>query len=252
MLMYIALLLIGAGPVEPTPPRLPAVPEARAPAPAGADSKARELVAVERLDAGAAAEERPAVSDRRPAEARAHAGTASTPPVPPSLTRKALCGEFVKTGKDIALARKKLEEDRKALDVERQTLERLKAEIGDARIHLRLETERLEKLLAKRSETATAEPERGAPATPEKVKPPPPVIRPQELDALARTIKSMKPEAAAALIQKTELPLAAAVLKRMKAGDAGAVMDKLKPDHAAELVALMATLVGPPAKGGRP
>ena len=223
MLTYLALLLLGTGPVEPTPPRAPAVQEVKVPV---AEVKG---------------------------EARPDAGVAEAPPVPPALTRKALCGEFVKSGKELAQARKRLDDDRKALDADRQALEKLKLEISESRLHLRAETERLERLLARRSELPSTEGERPAGTVTDKARPAPPVIRPQELDALARTVKSMKPEAAAALIQKTELPLAAAVLKRMKAGDAGAVMDRLKPDLAAELMALMATLPsGPPAKGGRP
>ena len=70
-----------------------------------------------------------------------------------------------------------------------------------------------------------------------------------ELDALAKTMKSMKPEAAALLIQKMDLKLAASLLKRMKPADAGAVMDRLKPDLAAELVATMALMPSAPPKG---
>jgi flagellar motility protein MotE (MotC chaperone) len=264
VLTYIALLLLAAGPVEPAPPKIPAVPEVKAPA---VEPRA-ELPSDRRLDGGlgekavdakaAGVEPKPAAVDRQasePAEraaTRPDAGVAEAPPVPPALTRKALCGEFVKSGKELAQARRRLDDEKKALEQERAALEKLKIEIADSRIHLRAETERLEKLLARRSEAAATEGEKPA-AAPERSKPPAPAVRPQELDSLARTIKSMKPEAAAALIQRTDTPLAAAVLKRMKAADAGAVMDRLKPDLAAELMAVMATLPsGPPAKVGKP
>lgn len=159
-------------------------------------------------------------------------------PLPPPLTRKALCGELTRTNKELTQARAKLESDRQALDGERKELERLKAEIAQARAGLRLETDRLEGLLTKRGD-----------ATPPATRPTT-QARPQELDALARTIKSMKPESAAALVQRTEPFLAASLLKRMKPADAGAVMDRLKPDQAADLLALMSTLPSAPPKPG--
>ena len=164
-------------------------------------------------------------------------------PTPPPLTRKALCGELTRTSKELAAARAKIDFDRKALDGERKELEKLKAEIAQSRAGLRMETEKLEGLLNKRGDVP-------APVEPEKHVNKPSAARPQELDALARTIKSMKPEAAAALVQRTEPNLAAALLKRMKPADAGAVMDRLKPDLAADLVVLMSSIPSAPAKGG--
>jgi flagellar motility protein MotE (MotC chaperone) len=157
-------------------------------------------------------------------------------PVPPPLTRKALCGELTRTSKELSAARARL-------DAERNELEKLKAEIAQSRAGLRAETDKLEGLLAKRGD---------APAVPssEKANSKPSTARPQELDALARTVKSMKPEAAAALVQRTEPNLAAALLKRMKPADAGAVMDRLKPDLAADLIVLMAAIPSTPAKLG--
>ena len=108
------------------------------------------------------------------------------------------------------------------------------------------ETERLEALIAKR-------PAPGAEPVAAPNQPPPnaqPAPKAAELDALAKTMKSMKPEAAALLLQKSDTKLAAALLKRMKPAEAGAVMDRLKPDLAAELVATMATMPSAPPKGG--
>ena len=166
-------------------------------------------------------------------------------PTPPPLTRKALCGELTRTSKELATARAKVDFDRKALEGERKELEKLKAEIAQSRAGLRMETERLEGLLNKRAGEAPP-----PPVETEKHANKPSTARPQELDALAKTIKSMKPEAAAALVQRTEPNLAAALLKRMKPADAGAVMDRLKPDLAADLVVLMSSIPSAPAKGG--
>lgn len=168
------------------------------------------------------------------------------PPLPPSLGKKALCGELVRTGKELQAARRKLDDDRRQLENERSALEKLAREIADARTQLRTETERLERLLAKRpppNDTAVD------PAPPASPPPPTTPAKSAELDALAKTMKSMKPESAALLLQKSDLKLAAALLKRMKPAEAGAVMDRLKPDLAAELIALMATLPSTPLKG---
>lgn len=203
------VMLLASGPEAPTPPKAPVVPLVAAPAPV------------------------PVLPEVMP----------EVPP--PPLTRKALCGELTRTSKELANARAKVEADRKALDGERRELEKLKAEIVQARAGLRTETDRLEALLAKRDDAPPPPAERPAPKVT--------ASRPQELDALARTMKSMKPEAAAALVQRSEPNLAAALLKRMKPADAGAVMDRLKPELAADLMALMSTMPSTPPKaaGGR-
>ena len=126
------------------------------------------------------------------------------------------------------------------------SLEKLAKEIAESRAQLRTETERLEQLIARRPASG-AEAGATTPATP--AAPPAAPLKNAELDALAKTMKSMKPEAAALLLQKSDTKLAAALLKRMKPAEAGAVMDRLKPDLAAELVATMATMPGAPGKG---
>jgi flagellar motility protein MotE (MotC chaperone) len=166
-----------------------------------------------------------------------------TQPAPP-LTRKALCGELTKTNKELTTARAKLDAERKTLESERKELEKLKAEIATARAGLKEETDKLQALLDKRGDAP--------PATKTEEKPKATLTKPAELDGLAKTMKSMKPDAAAAVIQRSEPMLAAQLLKRMKPADAGAVMDRLKPDLAAELVVLMSSLPGPaPKNGGR-
>ena len=168
--------------------------------------------------------------------------TAPAGELPTALTKKALCGELTRTSKELAAARAKIESDRKAVEADRTELEKLKAEIAQARAGLRTETEKLEGLLAKRGDAPAPVAE-----APQK---PPAAVRPAELDALARTMKSMKPEAAAALVQRSEPTLAASLLKRMKPADAGAVMDRLKPELAADLLALMSTMPSAPTKSG--
>ena len=127
----------------------------------------------------------------------------------------------------------------------------MKAEIATARAALRTETEKLEALISKRDENAAADAAKPVAVAAPQVKQPPPATRPQELEALAKTVKSMKPEAAAALIQRSDPQLAAQLLKRMKPADAGAVMDRLKPELAADLMVLMSTLPSAPKPGAR-
>lgn len=262
LLTLTALILLGAA---PTPPEVPAAKEPTgpsaptAPAPGGPKAVAAEEAAQTTLSpppletasqTSAPAEGRATKQKARAGKSSADAGASEDPTVPPSLTKKGLCGELTKTGKELAAARRKLDEDRKELDAERTALERLKAEIADARIQLRAETERLESLLAKREPGADGKAETSV--EPEKPKAAPPAPKPQDLDGLAKTMKSMKPEAAAILLMKSEPALGAAVLRRMKPADAGAILDRVRPDFAAELVALMATIPAPPpSKAGR-
>lgn len=80
--------------------------------------------------------------------------TVDAPPVPPTLTKRALCGEFVKTGKELTAARKRIDDERRALEFDRQSLERLKSRDW-RRAHCAACGDRagLEKLLAKKSDT---------------------------------------------------------------------------------------------------
>ena len=65
--------------------------------------------------------------------------------------------------------------------------------------------------------------------------------------AMAKTLKSMKPDQAATLLARLDRPLAVSLLRRMRPGDAGAVLEKMKPETAADLFSLMAS---PEAAGG--
>lgn len=230
--LVVALLLHSTPPAAPTPPKSPVVAQPQLP------------------DAGVAvvAPEKAAPAPLVEAQPILPLDTQSPAP----LTRKALCGELTRTNKELAAARAKLEADRKALENERKELEKLRAELATARAGLRAETDKLEALLARRGELTKSDGAAPQPPRNEPTASKPAPARPAEFDALARTLKSMKPEAAAAVIQRSEPALAAQLLKRMKPADAGAVMDRLKPELAAELVVLMSALPSTPTKpGGR-
>jgi flagellar motility protein MotE (MotC chaperone) len=121
---------------------------------------------------------------------------------------------------------------------ERERLEQLSAEIEKAREALRQETARLEAMLKAAgncggsmgmlmgdplSSSATVSPAslREAPN--------------EQIDAVSKTLKGMKPEQAAAVIARLDRGLAAEVLRRMRPADAGSVMGLIKPELAADL-----------------
>lgn len=264
VLTLIALVMLGANPAEPAAPKAPAVPEAKLPttpdakgSPPHEPSPKAEESATKPLSPPPLEVARPpeenqgaAPKDRASAASKGDGGTAETPATPLSISKKGLCGELVKSGKELTLARKKLDDERRTLEADRMALEKLRAEIADARVQLRAETERLEGLLTKRAEGGGGEGERSGSS--ERSRQPAPNLKPQDLDGLAKTMRSMKPEAAAALLMKSEPMLGAGVLRRMKPADAGAILDRVKPDFAADLLALMATIpASPPSKAGR-
>ncbi len=162
------------------------------------------------------------------------AAAAPSKVLPPAVTQTGLCAELNRNGLSIASQRKKLEEERTDVAAQRAELETLSAEIARSRADLRAETERLEALLAQSpvSPTPARAPLNGA-------------VAQNQLETLAKAVKGMKPESAAALMQRTDPKLAAQLLQRMKPADAGAVMNHLKPDLAADLLAQMATLPAP-------
>ena len=66
---------------------------------------------------------------------------------------------------------------------------------------------------------------------------------------LARTVRSMKPEAAIAVVQRADPNLAAALLSQFAPAERGVLLGALKPDVAARLLSLMAAR--PASPGGR-
>jgi flagellar motility protein MotE (MotC chaperone) len=144
--------------------------------------------------------------------------------IPPSLTAGALADELRRSSRE-------RQSEKAALAEERARLEKLASDIAATRAALKQETERLQELLAAGSARAKR-PKNG------KLKkgelPPSPVVD------LAKTVKGMKPDAAAALLSRLDRALAAAILEQMRAADAAAVVDRMDPGTGAALFALLA------------
>ncbi len=134
--------------------------------------------------------------------------------------------------------RAQLDLERQAVAAERRELLEVKAAIDGALRGLRAEVARLE---------GRAPPEPVSALS----RPPRPWSRPraQELDVLARTVRSMKPEAAIAVVQRADPNLAAALLSQFAPAERGVLLGALKPDVAARLLSLMAAR--PASPGGR-
>jgi flagellar motility protein MotE (MotC chaperone) len=145
--------------------------------------------------------------------------------IPPSLTANALTDELRRTSRERRAEKASLAE-------ERVRLEKLEQEIATARAALREETKKLQELIA----SGGARPKRGKAAKPGKKGD----AQPSPLGDLARTVKGMRPEAAAALLAKLDRSLAAAILEQMRAADAAAVVEKMEPGTGAALFALLA------------
>lgn len=196
-------------------------------------------------------EEKPAASadtPAKPAEPRAKTAPESTEELasdlPTSLSKSALCSELKFNARAQLEEKNRLDQERAALKKEKARLEEMLKEIEKARSDLRAETKRLEQLIAKADnpsgDAAASQNPSGDKKSAGKGRNQPPARDMEEdWEALAKTVKSMKPEQAAALLSKTKKSLTAEVLRRMKPSDAGAVIERLKPDLAAELLANM-------------
>ena len=68
-----------------------------------------------------------------------------------------------------------------------------------------------------------------------------------KLEQVAKAMKGMKADTAAAMIGQLDREVVAELLRRMKPAQAGAIMEKLKPESAADLASAMAGL--PPSRG---
>jgi flagellar motility protein MotE (MotC chaperone) len=155
--------------------------------------------------------------------------------LPPSLTIGALREEMRRSPK---------EDEREQLRAEREKLEATAAAIASARDELKKDTERLEALVQKvassRSESkpgvagsAAGGTGGGAAGTG--------ATRRLPLDALAKSMRGMKPIEAAQIVARLPRPLAADILQRMPPADAGKVMGQMKPAEAAEVAAEIAS-----------
>lgn len=163
--------------------------------------------------------------------------TASPEPgdaTPPSLTARALADE-------LAASAKRRREELAALAKERARLEKLQADIASARAALREESARLD-AQAKQAAAARAEETKRAAAQAQKpaARPPPKPGEKGPTDAIAKALKGMKSEPAAALVTRLDRPLAVELLRKMRPADAGALLEKMKPDTAAEMVSALA------------
>ena len=165
--------------------------------------------------------------------------------VPPGLTLAALRSQLAKAPAATTEA--------PAPAAEHSSAAQTVADIEKARESLRQETARLEALLKSAGGCAgvnmpIGEPLASAsPLSPSAVREAPS----EQIDAVSKAIKGMKPEQAAAMVGRLDRTLAAEILHRMKAADAGAILGLLKPELAAELATVIATRKPAPSKDKR-
>ena len=259
-LLLAALLLAAAGPEAPVAPSAPVVPEVAGPSAGGnaaplpttatptsaatatstggATSTSTGIAAPTTVpppapgkpgSANATAHKLPPHTVRKtPGESPAlldlstptQRAAAEPPTLPPALTGTALRDE-------LRTSSQKRQEELAALARERAHLQKLSAEIEAARASLREETARLDERVKKAASAAAQQKTSTRPGAPAGTD--------AEGQALAKTLKSMKPEQAAALLAHLDRPLAVGVLRRMRPGDTAAVLEKMKPEVAAEL-----------------
>ena len=151
---------------------------------------------------------------------------------PPALGARALSDELGKAMRRRYDELKAVAAEREAAVLEKAALEKLRGEVEQARSALREETARLQKLVDRAPGCEKPPAQAGAS---EKQALPREPAGPQ-LDALAKTIKSMKAEQAAPVMRALGKPLAVALLRRLKPADAGALLDKLETPLVTELV----------------
>jgi flagellar motility protein MotE (MotC chaperone) len=157
--------------------------------------------------------------------------------VPAALGAPALCAELGRAAKARAEEIARLENEKAALAADRAELQKLAGQIQTARTQLREETDRLASFV----ELASEESKPGSSGYwRNRLAKAGPTASADSFEALAKTVKAMKPAAAAELVSKLDRNLGAAVLERLRPQDASAVLDRIKPDLAAELFNLLA------------
>ena len=240
--LLLALALLAATPEAPVAPRPPSAPTATATAPATESATATPTATPTPTSTptSTAKATRPLGQQpigRKPPPRMDHASkeplldlatpvrspVAEPMPTPPALSATALRDE-------LRASSRKRQEELAALGRERARLEKLTADIASARTALREETARLDE----RAKKAAAERAggRGGPGGAGQGE--------KQVVALAKTLKGMKPDQAAALVARLDRPLAIDLLRRMRPGDAAVVLEKVKPELAAELFSMMA------------
>ncbi len=229
-LLLALALATSEAPVAPREPVAPVASSPPAPVPPSTTPATSVPQAAPKLDAAPAALETPASGPEAPVgggvtapkpKGGSDAVTEDDRPVttPRSLTRKAFEEEVHQTVRQRRTERARAGE-------ERTRLEKLASDIASARAALKEETARLEQLAKKESaSSASTASDAGDKAS---------------VAALARTLKGMRPEQAAAVLGRLDKKLAVELLRRLRPADAGVIAEKLRPEAAAELFALMA------------
>lgn len=190
----------------------------------------------------------------------------SAPTVPPSIATKAFLDEVRGAGREQRVSRQRTAEERarlekvlkeingarEALRLESARLEKASKEIGEEREALRLEKARVEAQFRSLAERPSPQPESPPPSTAARSPGAPqtaggtPAIAPEKPphEALAKTLKGMRPERAAEVVARLDPALAVSLLRRSRPGDVAAILEKLKPEAAADIVARLATPEG--------
>jgi len=140
-----------------------------------------------------------------------------------SLTGTALAEELRE-------ASRRRQADLESLRSERERLEKLRQDIGEARAALKEETARLEQKIQSAARLPPGKVEQKGPVEPGK----------GPIDGAAKALRGMKPDQAVQLLGKLERPLAVELLRRMRPAEAAALLDRMKPEAAAELVVALA------------
>jgi len=169
--------------------------------PAAGDKLAEKLA----KDAASAQKAKRSALGAPPVDKKADAPIDSEP-TPPPLKMSALQDEARRRGADD--------------ETDKAALTRMAAEISAAREALRNETARLEAMLAEVPPGGEAE---GAKK------------QLSSMDAVAKTLRGMKPDQAAAILSRMERKLAVDLLKRIPPVDGAKVLAAMKPELAAEL-----------------
>lgn len=192
-------------------------------------AEAREAAAQQEGDADAVALEAApgAIQPTSPTQTKA---AEAVDPLPPSLAPGALRDELRRASQQLPAQRQNMQDERTALADERIRLEEMAAGIESARAALKEETSRLESLLKSRPGAAPSP--ASAPAMPRDAQAP----EADRLELLAKSVRGMKSEQAAALLAKLPRPLAAGLILRLRPVEAGQILEKLPADVAADLV----------------
>jgi len=156
---------------------------------------------------------------------------------PPKQTPRSLSGAAL--ADELRDASRRRQQELSAIRSEREALEKLRQEIEASRKALREETARLDERI-KAAHEAPLPPARGAARVANSA----PVAGARDgkppVDALAKTLKGMKPEQAAVLITRLDKPLAVELLRHMRPGDAAILLERMKPEAAADLFVQLA------------